>query len=106
MLNYLNIIKELKRLLRKNLGDDIVEVILFGSHVKNKSHIDSDVDVLIIINYDRGYVYKRKIRNLCYDLSLKYDVLINSKIISVVDLNTPKGKHPIYQDAINEGIHA
>lgn len=105
MLDYLNIIKELKRLLQKKLGDDIVEVILFGSHVKNKSHIDSDVDVLIIINYDYGYVYKRKIRNLCYNLSLKYDVLIDSKIVSIVDLNTPKGKHPIYQDAINEGIH-
>jgi len=106
MLKYLNIIKELKRLLQKKFGDDIIEVILFGSRIKNKSGMDSDVDVLIIINNDCDYIYKRNIRNLCYEISLKYDVLIDSKIVSVCDLNTPKGKHPLYQDAINEGIHA
>jgi predicted nucleotidyltransferase len=100
------IIKDLKKLLVKNLGDDIDKVILFGSYAINQNNNYSDIDILIILKSDYDYAYKRKIRDLCYEISLKYDVLIDSKIISIKDLDTPEGKHPIYQDAINQGIYA
>lgn len=100
------LIKDLKRLLVNNLGDDINKVILYGSHSTNRSKKDSDIDILIILKSDYNYAYKRKIRDLCYEISLKYEVLIDSKIISLKELDTPEGKHPIYQDAINKGIYA
>ena len=100
------ILKDLKKLLVNNLGSNINEVILFGSYASGKSRKNSDFDILIILKLDYNYLYKRKIRDLCYEISLKYDVLIDSKIISLNDLKSSEGKHPIYQDAINKGIHA
>lgn len=106
MQGIIDIIKELKSLLITNLGTNVNEVILFGSQINDRSKPDSDLDVLIILKNDFNYQYKRKIRDLCFEISLKYDVIIDSKIISQKDLNSPKGKHPLYQDAINQGIYA
>ena len=100
------ILKDLKKLLVINLGKNIDEVILFGSYAMKQSKKDSDIDILIILKSDYDYAYKRKIRDLCYEISLKYDVLIDSKIISLRELKSSEGKHPIYQDAINQGIYA
>jgi len=100
------ILKDLKKLLVNNFGDDIDKVILYGSRATKQYTKHSDIDILIILKTNYDYTYKRKIRDLCYDLSLKYDVFIDSKIISSKDLETPEGKHPIYQDAINQGIYA
>jgi len=106
MQRIIDIIKELKSLLITNLGTNVNEVILFGSQIDDRSKPDSDLDVLIILKNDFNYQYKRKIRDFCFEISLKYDVIIDSKIISLKDLNSPKGKHPLYQDAINQGIYA
>jgi predicted nucleotidyltransferase len=106
MKDAIEILKDLKKLLLKNLGSNIDEVILFGSYAAKKSGKNSDLDILIILRSEYDYLYKRKIRDLCYEISLKYDVIVDSKIISLKDLKTSEGKHPIYQDAINQGIHA
>lgn len=101
------ILKEIKNQLIKTLGDNIKEAILFGSRARNQEDKYSDFDVLIILKNDYNWQYTRKIREICYDISLKYDTLIDSKIISMNELtNSPKGIHPLYTDAINEGIYA
>ena len=106
MKDIVTILKDLKELLVFSLGTNIGEVILFGSYATKQSKKDSDIDILIILKSDYDYTYKRKIRDLCYEISLKYDVLIDSKIISLKELKSAEGKHPLYQDAINQGIYA
>jgi predicted nucleotidyltransferase len=101
------IIRELKSALVTHFGEDIKDVILFGSRVTGKAHKDSDYDVLIILNNDYDWVHKEKIISIVYDLELKYDIFIDIKIISTNELfQTIKGKHPLYQDAIQKGIYA
>jgi len=40
-------------------------------------------------------------------LSLKYNIIIDSKIISLEEFeNSPTGNHPLYLDALNQGIYA
>ncbi len=100
-------LKELKNLLVTNFGGDISDVILFGSQVTGKAHEDSDYDVLIILNRDYDWKYQSKITSVVYDMELEYDIFIDTKVISVNELqNTIKGKHPLIVDAIQEGIHA
>jgi predicted nucleotidyltransferase len=107
MKNKRTIIKELKAALVANFGEDIADVILFGSRVSGKAHKDSDYDVLIILNNDFDWKYRRKITPVIYDLELKYNIFIDKKIISKNELNhTVEGMHPLYQDAIRDGIHA
>jgi predicted nucleotidyltransferase len=45
-----NILKDLKKHLVQNLGNLIVDVILFGSQAKGESNESSDYDVLIILS--------------------------------------------------------
>jgi len=107
MKNHLKIIKDLKSLLVTKLGKDIRDVILYGSQIKGTNDQESDYDVLIVLNRKYNWVQRRIIRDLCYEISLKYDIIIDSKIISLEELeNSPTGNHPLYLDALNQGIYA
>lgn len=106
MEDQIEILKELKNLLVKELGDNILEVILFGSRMKRTAEEFSDYDVLIILQNDYDWKYKRLLSSLCFEISLKYDIIIDSKIISLNELHhTVKGIDPLYVDAIKDGIH-
>jgi len=101
------IIKELKAALVARFGQDIKDVILFGSRATGKAHKNSDYDVLVILNNDYDWRYRDKITTVVYDLELKYDIFIDIKIISTHELfQTIEGKHPLYQDAMQGGIYA
>ncbi|MCK4662860.1 MAG: nucleotidyltransferase domain-containing protein [Bacteroidales bacterium] len=101
------ILNTLKLELQNKFGDKIDDVILFGSQVKNTHNIYSDYDILIILKNKTDWKEKNIIRDICYDISLDFDILIDSKIISLFELkNTFWGKHPLFSNAIDNGIHA
>lgn len=103
----LNLLEKLKSLLVARFGDDIRDVILFGSRVTGGAGKSSDYDVLIILGRDYDWRYRHNIISAIYELELENDVFIDAKIISNDELyHTIKGKHPLYADAIREGIHA
>ena len=100
------ILKAVKSRLKEELGDDLSKVILFGSRINKKANEFSDFDVLIILNTPVHWTTKNLIRDICYEISLKNDVFIDSKIIYAADLETKFwGKHPLFTDAIKNGIH-
>lgn len=100
-------LKEVKDLLVARFGEDIRDVVLFGSRAAGKEHKDSDFDVLIVLNSDYDWQYENKMISVLYEMELEHDIFIDSKIISVNELeNTIKGKEPLYVEAIQEGIHA
>ena len=101
------ILEKIRASLVSKFGEDIHDVILFGSQVSGEAHKNSDYDVLIILNCDYDWKYRRKIVSTVYDLELEYDIFIDMKIISTNELHhTMKGMHPIYEEAIEKGIHA
>ena len=101
------IIEELKTALIAHFGEDIIDVILFGSQASGKAHKDSDFDILIVLGNDYTWVDEEKIISVVYSIELKHEIFIDLKLISKRDLfQTIKGKHPLYRDAIYEGIHA
>lgn len=107
MKNNTAFLKELKDLLIANFDEDISDVILFGSRAAGDAHKNSDYDVLIVLNNDYDWEYQGKITSVVYDMELKYDMFIDWKVISKNELhNTIKGKHPLYADAVREGIYA
>ena len=107
MVNYLNIIRDLKSLLINKLGNDIRDVILYGSQIQGANDQGSDYDVLIVLNRKYDWPQRRIIRDLCYEISLKYDIIIDSKIISIQELkSSPAGNHPLYLNALNQGVYA
>jgi len=106
MAEKLTILKELKTHLQNTYTDSVKEVILFGSQAYGVSNENSDYDVLIVLEKDYTAKDENKIYDLCYDMNLKYNIVIDAHLISERELTTIKGKQPIFTKAIKSGIYA
>jgi predicted nucleotidyltransferase len=100
------ILNELKSILSKNLGDNLKEVILFGSQAYGGAHANSDYDFLIILAQKPDWKLRNKISDYCYDLDLKYETFLDIHVLGNEELNTLRGKQPIFQTALEKGIRA
>lgn len=105
MVPYIHIVKDLKEKLQSEFGVNILDVILFGSRLSGRVVEFADFDILIILKHRPDWNQKRKISEICYDVELENDILIDSHILSESELNTLRGKQPIFQRAIRKGIH-
>jgi len=106
-MNSIVIITELKRVLVSHFGDNIVDVILFGSQVSGKSTEDSDYDILILIANDYDWRYQNLLFDKSFDVGLKYQVLFDLHLLSINEKNNLiRGKEPIFVNAIQKGIYA
>lgn len=101
----IQIVRDLKILLRNEFGDNIQDVILFGSRISGDASEFSDYDILIILKQKPDWNQKRRISEICYDTELQNNILIDSHILSDSELNSLRGKQPIFQSAIRKGIH-
>lgn len=105
MTERLVILKDLKQSLNNKFGDNIKDVILFGSQASGTSEEYSDYDILIILKQKPDWKYEREISKLCYMIDLKYNIIIDIHILAESELFTLRGKQPIYINAINNGIY-
>jgi predicted nucleotidyltransferase len=107
MANPIMIVKELKRDLVSSFGDDINDVILFGSQASGKSAEDSDYDILILLSHDYDWRYRNLLFDKAFDVGLKYQVLFDLHLLSSNERNNSlKGKEPIIIHALEKGIYA
>ena len=102
----LTILRDLKEYLQKNYKDSVKEIILFGSQVYGNSNDNSDYDILIVLDNDYTAHDENKIYELCYDIELKYNIIIDVHLISERELNTLRGRQPIFTKAIQTGLYA
>ncbi len=106
MVDRLGIIKELKGHLILGMQLSIIDVILFGSQANENSNDSSDFDVLVILDSDYTWKDESTLLNLCYDIDLKHNIIIDAHLLSKKELTTPRGKQPVYINALNSGIYA
>lgn len=101
-----NILLDLKARLQEQFPSAINNVVLFGSQANNNANEFSDYDVLILLNNDYTRQDEDRILDICYDLDLKYNILIDVHLLSVREVNSTRGKQPIFANAIKNGIYA
>jgi uncharacterized protein len=77
------ILKELQNEFSKILYEKLDSILLFGSQARGDARVDSDIDILVIINgeFDYGDLIKRT-SSIVSDLSLEYDVVISRVFMS------------------------
>ena len=100
------VLKELNSLLRSRFTDDLKDVVLFGSHAFGNAHKDSDYDILVILKNKPDWKVEREISDLCYEIDLKFNINTDTHVIGETELDTLRGKQPIFVNAIANGIHA
>lgn len=100
------IVTDLKDHLVRNFGNSIRDVILFGSQAKGNADEYSDYDVIIVVESDYTGKDENAILDLCYDIDLKYNILLDVHIKSKKELNSIRGRQPVYLNALKSGIYA
>jgi predicted nucleotidyltransferase len=100
------ILTDLKNHLVSNYGKVIRDVILFGSHAHGDSKDYSDYDILIVLDKEYSAKDENKILDLCYDIDLKYNILLDVHLISKNEMTSIRGRQPIFINALKSGIYA
>jgi predicted nucleotidyltransferase len=76
------ILQNIKNCLKSVFDNRITDVVLFGSQATNTTNEVSDFDILIVTSDLFTWQERGIIRDLCYEVSLDFDILIDSKIIA------------------------
>ena len=63
-------------ILRRELGDNLVELILFGSTARGEAEWDSDVDIAAIVHEELDWQEETRIGDALYDIELEEGGLI------------------------------
>lgn len=84
----------------------INNIVLFGSQANNNAGEFSDYDILIILNNDYTQQDEDRILDICYDVYLIYNIIIDPHLLSIKELDAKRGKQPIFMNALKNGIYA
>jgi uncharacterized protein len=98
------IAKDYKAALQELYGDDLAELVLFGTYARGDQHDESDVDFAVVFrdNHPRTLEDKMKISSLGAHLSLKYGLMVSS--LSVMLNKKQTSMQGVYQEIRKEGI--
>ena len=106
MIDKTQILIDLKRRLQDHDSVSINNIVLFGSQANNNANEFSDYDILIILNNDYTQQDEDQILDICYDVDLKYNILIDPHLLSIKEIASKRGKQPIFVNALKDGIYA
>ena len=98
--------KVLNRIKNILLETGIVEsIILFGSRAYgNSSTENSDYDILIISKKELDWQEQDHIFDLLYSVQLEHDVVLDLHFLAKAEIDTIRGRQPIFQKALEEGL--
>lgn len=95
---------ELKKGLEEIYGGKLRGVYLFGSFARGEAQDDSDVDILIVLDYIESYRGElERTGNLVSSLSLRYGVTVSRVFVSEEDWQ--KIENPFFTN-VREEAHA
>lgn len=98
------IANEYKAQLRQLYGNELVELILFGSHARGDYHKESDIDFAMVLRNPntRTAAEIAKTSPLSSRLSLKYGIMLSSLPTTIHKKQT--SMQGIYQEIRKDGI--
>ncbi len=67
-------------ILRNKFGDQILEIIIFGSKARGNSQKSSDIDIMVIISNNDWRIVDQ-IRNIGYDLDENIDYRFSIQVV-------------------------
>ena len=97
-----NVVIEFTSLLRKKLGDQLIQTTLYGSRARGDNTVNSDYDFLIIVK-QKETQQKEVIYDLCISILDKYNSLVSFLLYDKQEWQRKK-KYPLGLNILKEGI--
>ena len=96
-------VRRLKEILTRDFG--LVKLVLYGSKARGDSHRESDIDVLLVLRDEFDWRTKHAVYDVCFDINLEYDVLLQPIIYSQARYDDPVIRAtPLCQNVLEEGV--
>jgi len=92
--------------LRRELRDSVVDIRLFGSKARGDATVDSDIDVLVIVQPEADRIrLETAVSDIAFDVSLDHAVHISPCVLTTRALNDPVWRETPFLRAIErEGL--
>jgi len=87
--------------LKEKYGDRVERIILFGSVARKEDREDSDIDVLVITNYD-SFKMQKLVSDIVVDILLKTGAYVSAKVLTSGEVDFLKEIKSIFFGKISE----
>lgn len=101
-----DITSQLVDVYRNIYGDDIVEILLYGSYARNEETDQSDVDIVAIVKENRLDLQKKLkiVWDVSADIGLENDVVVSPTVVPFDEFEKYREILPYYMNIEKEGI--
>jgi predicted nucleotidyltransferase len=84
--------------------DRILSVILFGSKARGDANVESDVDLLVLVDAE-DREFRSELWHIASDLSLKYNLVISVRVFAQARWSeTRRLRPPLYRAIMADGV--
>lgn len=105
--NELNtIMRKVAQIYRSVYGENLVQVILYGSYARGDYNRDSDVDIVAIVHGDRKKLQEqlKQVWDSASELELEYDTIVSPTVIPYEEFKQYRDDLPYYRNISKEGV--
>lgn len=91
---------------QKLYGIYLRQIILYGSYARGDFHLDSDVDIMILLDMSdlKLKEYSQQLSYMTYDFNLDYDIDIKPIVKSEAHFKKWVVTYPFYANIQKEGV--
>lgn len=90
--------------IRRRFSDRILAVVLFGSKARGDAHLESDLDLLVLVDGETSE-FRSNLWEVASDISLDYDVVLSPRVVGQARWRQMREMRlPLYRDIIADGI--
>lgn len=93
-------------MVKRALGNDLYEIILYGSCARGDFNEDSDIDIVLLTKCDRteSKKYGSVLAQIATELALKYFAVVNFVCLPKEEYDEKKVWYPYFKNIDHEGV--